>query len=431
MKKWLWAIGAIIMVLVAAPWGVGMLTEQQWHLAAGEINRSQPYFTVATARYQRDFFGAEVAGTFHFRNPANPDEAHHLGYRGEVSHGVTGSEITFYPDQASADLIAGFFPDRLPTVTLSTRLWGTAEIEYNVPAIDRLDDETGESLTVAESYGWAKISDAGNDLEVDLRWPGLVARGPEARIAVDDVRVAQTMSKLAGNVWTGEGEISIARLEAEFQTQPGVVLESFALQSDTSAEGDERFSSEVRMDIARIASRDDESGPYEVEFAMENLEVVAWNRLVDSFTDLRELNSVQTNGVTSRQALVEKQMNLMMNVSDAVKALAGAGMSVGIPAFSVATPHGEVSGNLMLRHPELSDDDRAAMTLVMQRLTGEFSFAIPVALAEAEPRLMTELLPLIEQGFLVRDNDTFRLEAELKDLEVDLNGQIIPLPPMI
>ncbi|WP_179959326.1 DUF945 family protein [Marinobacter changyiensis] len=431
MKKWLGVIGVMLVVLIAAPWGVGMVTEQQWQQTTLEVNKSQPYFTVETARYQRDLFGAEVEGTVHFRNPAHPGEAHQLGYRGEVSHGVTGSEITFYPDQASADLIAGFFPDRLPTVTLSTRLWGTVEIEYNVPAIDRLDDDTGESLTVTESYGWARISDAGNDLEVDLRWPGLVARGPEARFAVDDVRVTQTMSRLAGNVWTGKGKVSMARLQAEYQNQPAVVLEDFALQSDTSAEGDERFSSEVRMDIARIASRDDESGPYEVEFAMENMEVVAWNRLVDSFIDLRKLSSDQANGVTSRQALVEKQMNLMMNVSDAVKALAGAGMSVGIPAFSVATSHGEVSGNLMLRHPELSDDDRAAMTLVMQRLTGELSIAIPVALAEAKPGLMTELRPLIEQGFLVRDNDTFRLEAELKDLDVDLNGQIIPLPPMI
>ncbi len=68
---------------------------------------------------------------------------------------------------------------------------------------------------------------------------------------------------------------------------------------------------------------------------------------------------------------------------------------------------------------------------MMQRLTGELSIAIPVALAEAEPKLMTELLPLIEQGLLVRDDDAFKLQAELKDLELNVNGQIIPLPPMI
>ncbi len=431
MKKWLWAVGMILMILIAAPWGVGMLTAQQWQQAAAEINRSQPYFTVETERYQRGFFGAEVTGTVRFRNPGNPDEAHRFGYRGDISHGITGSEVTFYPDQATADLIDEFFPDRPPTVTLSTRLWGTAEITYNVPAIDRLSDETGESLTVAESYGWAKISDAGNELEMDLRWPGLVARGLEARVVVDDVRVAQTMSKLKGNVWTGEGNASLARLEAEFQNQPPIVVENFTLQSDTSAKGDERFSSKVRMDIARIASGDDESGPYELDFAMENMEVDAWNRLVDSFTGLRKLNSIQTTGVASRQALIEQQMDLMMNVSNAVKALAGAGMSLGLPEFSVATPHGNVSGNLLLRHPELPDDERAAMSLVMQRLTGELSIVIPVVLAEAEPKLMTELLPLIEQGLLVRDGDTFKLQAELKDLEVDVNGQIIPLPPMI
>ena len=431
MKKWLWAIGVVLVVVVAAPWGVGILTEQQWQQAATEINRSQPYFTVETTRYQRGFFGAEVEGTVYFQNPGNPDEAHSLGYRGDVSHGVTGSEVTFSPDQPDAGLIEEFFPARTPTMTLSVRLWGTAEIEYNVPAIDRVSEQTGESLNVAESYGWAKISGAGNNLEMDLRWPGLVARGPQGRFVVDDVRVAQTMSKLVGNVWTGEGTLSLARLEAEFQNQPPVVVESFALQSETRAEGDERFNSEVQMDIERIASRDEESGPYDVEFVLENMEVAAWNRLVDAFSDIKELNSAQTNGVASRQALVEQQMNLMMNVSDAVKALAGSGMALGLPKFSVMTPHGEVAGNLMLRHPELSDDEREAMSLVMQRLTGELSISLPVELAEAEPKLMTELLPLIDQGFLVRDTDMFRLEAELKDLEINVNGQIIPLPPMI
>lgn len=431
MKKWLWAVGVILMVLIAAPWGVGMLTEQQWQQAAGEINRSQPYFTVETERYQRGFFGADVEGIVRFRNPGKPDEAHRFGYRGDVSHGVIGSEVTFYPDQATADLIDEFFPERPPTVTLSVRLWGTAEIKYNVPAIDRLSDETGESLTVAESYGWAEISDAGNELEMDLRWPGFVARGPQARVVVDDLRVAQTMNKLKGNVWTGEGNASLARLEADFQDQPPIVVENFALQTDTSAEGEERFSSRVRLDIDRIASGDNESGPYELDFAMENMEVDAWNRLVDSFTGLRKLNSVQTTGVASRQALIEQQMDLMMSISNDVKALAGAGMSLGLPDFSVATPHGNVSGKLVLRHPELPDDERAVISLVMQRLTGELSIAIPVALAEAEPKLMTELLPLIEQGLLVRDDDAFKLQAELKDLELNVNGQIIPLPPMI
>ncbi|MEX0604615.1 MAG: DUF945 family protein [Marinobacter sp.] len=431
MKKWLLAIGVILVVIIAAPWGVGILTEQQWQRTTAEINRAQPYFTVETARYQRGLYGAEIVGTVSLRNPGNPDEAHRFGYRGDVSHGVTGSEIRFFPDQASADLIDDFFPDRLPTVTVNGKLWGTAEIEYNVPAIDRVSDETGESLNVAESYGWAKISDAGNDLEMDLRWPGVVARGPKARIVVNDVRIAQTMSKLAGNVWTGEGAVSIARLEAEFENQPPVTVENFALRSDTSAEGDTRFSSQVELDIDRVASRDDEYGPHHVEFVMENMEVAAWNRLVDAFSDIRELNSVQPGDVASRQGLVKQQMDLMMNVSSSVKALAGAGMSLGFPEFSVITPHGEVSGSLVLRHPELSEDERAALSLVMQRLTGELSITIPVALAEAQPVLMTELLPLIEQGLLVRDDETFKLEADLKDLELDVNSQIIPLPPMI
>ena len=71
------------------------------------------------------------------------------------------------------------------------------------------------------------------------------------------------------------------------------------------------------------------------------------------------------------------------------------------------------------------------MLMVMQRLTGEVEFSLPVALADNHPALMMQLAPLIKEGMMTREGDRLSLQAQLKDLALDVNGVVIPLPPLL
>lgn len=436
MAKGVWVGGLLLAAGVATPWGVGALTEYQWQQMTREMNDAQSYFEVDTRSYRRHFFSAEIEGVISVQDP-NSGDTHRIPYHGDVSHGVLGSQVEFQrgvdsADSAdSADLMAEWFPEQQPNLIITLRAWGTAEIELNVPAISVTTEETGESLDSAEGYGWAKVSGLGDDVELELSWPGLTARGPETRLAFTDLQVSHTMSRLQGDVWVGNGRIKLASLEAAREGQPELVLDGFSVDSSTHAEDSERrFSSKVNLNINRIEYDDGSSGPYVAEFVLNRMEVEAWNRLTSAVAGLQALAMPQVNG-ESQQALIERQMDLMLEVSNAAKALAGAGMSLGFPELRFDTAQGRVAGEFMLQHPELSAEEQARLSLVMQRLTGDFKLSVPVALAEATPALMTELEPLIEQGFLVREGDQYKLDARLKDLEVDVNGTKIPLPPMI
>jgi uncharacterized protein YdgA (DUF945 family) len=121
---------------------------------------------------------------------------------------------------------------------------------------------------------------------------------------------------------------------------------------------------------------------------------------------------------------------LMQRVNDSLQGLVAAGFSAGIPELSVSTPEGVVEGSLSLSHPELSEEERQQMLMVMQRLTGQVDLSLPAALAENYPSVRMQAAPLIKQGLLVEEGDRLVLEGRMKDMVLTINGQDLPLPPL-
>ena len=124
-------------------------------------------------------------------------------------------------------------------------------------------------------------------------------------------------------------------------------------------------------------------------------------------------------------------MASMGRLNEALLGLAAHGFEFGFSDLRVMTPEGEISGQAMIGHPALSEEERSQMLMVMQRLTGQVAFSLPVALAENYPALRLQLAPLIKQGMLVEQGDRLNLDARLEDMALNVNGVIIPLPPLL
>jgi hypothetical protein len=104
---------------------------------------------------------------------------------------------------------------------------------------------------------------------------------------------------------------------------------------------------------------------------------------------------------------------------------------MGIRELSLATPEGEVTGSLDISHPELSDQQRDNMLMVMQALTGSVNFSMPVALAEDYPAVRMQVAPLIKQGLLVQNGERLVMDGRMEDLVLTVNDVEIPLPPLL
>jgi uncharacterized protein YdgA (DUF945 family) len=427
-KQWMVAGVAVLAVGVVAPWTVGYVTERQWHSVTTEVNSSQPLFRLETRDYNRGYLGADFTGTISVQNPDSGEE-HEFEYQARVSHGVTGSLLDFSPPSELGSQVEKIFPDEKPKLTLETRLWGTATVELSVPAISVIDEQTGESFDMSESYSRAEISDNGSHADILMLWPGAVIRAPDLRISIEDFRFEQTMEHLTGDVWLGDGELSLAGFELVARDEPTLRFDDLAIQSETFAEDNGKaIGSETVLTLETMTADDKSFGPHRMAFVFNDLDVQSWNELTSALTDMQAA-ALTASGDDSR-AMMQQQMESMSRINQAMLGLAGEGFSFGFPELSFATPYGPVNGEIMVQHPSLSDDEKDQMMMVMQRLTGNLDLSMPLALVEQYPELGMQIAPLIKQGMVAQEGDRLRLQGTLEDLALDINGNLIPLPPL-
>ena len=427
-KQWMVAGAAVLAVGVAAPWAVGYVTEQQWQRVTADVNQAQPLFKLQTRDYDRGYMGAEFAGTITIQDPDTGDE-HSFDYQARVSHGVTGSLIDFTPPPELGAEVEKIFPDEKPRLTLETRLWGTAIAELSVPAVSVIDEETGESFDMSESFSRAEISGNGSQADILMLWPGAVIRGPDLRISIEDFRLEQTMEHLTGDVWLGDGDMSLARLEVSARGEPTLRFDDFSMIGETTTDDDGKsIDSGAFVTLEKVTADDESFGPHRMEMVLSGLDVQSWSDLTAAMTDMQAA-ALNTAGGDSR-AMMQQQMESMSRINQAMLGLAANGFSLGFPELSFATPYGPVNGEIMVQHPSLSDDEKDQMMMVMQRLTGNLDVSMPLALVEQQPELGMQVAPLIKQGMVVQEGDRLRIQGTLEDLALDINGNVIPLPPI-
>ncbi|MFP3977061.1 DUF945 family protein [Marinobacter sp. KMM 10035] len=424
--KWIIAGVGVLVVAGAMPWVVGYVTEQQWQQATHELNQSQPFIQMQTDDYRRGYFGSDLSGAVTMVDPES-GQTHRIAYRAGVTHGITGSFMDFVPVEGWAPKGTDWFQER-PRLTLETRLWGTVVLELEAPAMAINNPETGESLRASSGVARIEVSDAGSQAEALVVWPQISLSGPDMNIRVNNFRIEQSMAHLIGGVWTGTMDASIASVELTPPDAAPLTIEGLLARSSAEAKDRaERLDSRLSIEVKKVRFEDQTYGPHKLAFALENLDVGSWNSLSTSMTELQGMVFAPDAG--GRETF-ERQMEAMGQVNTAMRNLAAAGFSIGVPEVSLDTPEGAVTGNLVLSHPELTGEQKENMLMVMQQLTGDMNLSVPAVLVDEYPAVRMQLAPLVKQGLLVPDGDRLVLSAKLANMVVEVNGQEIPLPPV-
>lgn len=426
MKKvWIIAGGVVVAAGLSAPWVVGKLTEQHWHTAAERFNDSQPYFVLETDSYERGYLGAEARGRLVAVHSEN-GKRYPLDWVGDISHGVTSSTIDFHFDLEDEPEMAAVFPDEQPTVTVNARAWGSVLVEVTVPAIHYTDEGDLNTLNVSESYAKVNVGRDGESLDAEVRLPGLVLRAPDARVTLNNLTMDQQATLLTGQLWTGDATMTMDKLTVAAQGEPEVVLEGFTMVSNSSADkGGERFGVTTTLTLDNASHGDESHGPHRMEFVLSDVDVVAWNGLLEAITTLQELEA-NTAGLDYQQAF-EQQMRATMALTGSFEAMMTRGLSASTD-LELSSPDGPITGRLAIAHPEQADGTQVPLMMMAGTITGELAVRLPKALATRYPELGVELAPAVMQGVLVEEGEDYVMNATLNDMIVNLNGNEVPLP---
>lgn len=423
-KTWIIAGGVVVVAAAAAPWAVGMLTEQHWQSATGEFNQSQSFFVIETDQYDRGYLESTVTGQIFAVDP-DTGERYPMGWTGDVSHGITSSTILFNFDLPDDEEFDKLFPEERPTVKVTTSAWGSSLVELDVPAIDYTDEASGETLNVSRGYATLEVSSDGQTLDVDSQWPGMVLRTSDMRVSLENLNMEQHTTRLAGKLWTGDANMTLEKLSIAARNEPEVVLEGLEIVTNSEASnGDEDFSVVTEVTLDKVNHGGETYGPHSLDFELQDMDVAAWNELLEA---IESAQAMAASAGDDPQKAFEQQMQATMAVTGSIEKLMAAGMTA-VTDLDVSSPEGPLTGHLRVAHPEQPDADRVPLMLMARTIEGDMSLKIPVALGDRYPELGDQLMPLVMQGALVEDGDFYVMDASLKDMTVTLNGQEMPIP---
>lgn len=423
-------VGAVALALgAAAPWGVGYYTQQQWQGVESGFNDAQNILRLETRDYDRGYMNARVSGSVTVIAPES-GEQHSFGYQARVSHGITGSLMDFSTTEDMGAEAEKFFPDEKPHLTLETRVWGTATVELTVPEVDVTDEVTGETLNIARAHGRVDIGSAGSELDIQVEWPGMTVTGPEMQIVVTDFRMDQALEHLTGDLWLGGGKVTLASLQVDAPEEPTMRMDGLSITSDTGATSDgKRLNGDSSIRLEKVAANGMEFGPHEIQLRFDGLDVASLDEISAAVNDMQQA-AMTSAAESDPQAAMQQQMQSFQRVSNAMLGLAAEGFTLGFPKIDLSTPQGPINGELIISHPELSGEEKSQAIMVMQGLTGNFDISMPAALVDENQALAMQVAPLIKRGMVVQNGDRLRMTGTLKDMALDINGNVLPLPPV-
>lgn len=426
-RQWIVAsAGLLVVAVVTLPWGTGYLAKQQWQLATQEVNSSQTWLEMQIGRYNRGFWSSEFEGTLLLRNPASNDEIS-VPYLANVSHGLTGNLTEIKPVNGWTPAGEDWFGDKAPRLTVEARLWGSAVGELTVPEFNMTGD--GNSETVFGSGGVVRVNGSlGSDtVNISADWPSLVIASEEADLRLGNLTLEQDLQRLSDDIWLGEGTLSLQSLELIPANADAVMLRGLSFYSNSEAiNNNSALDSLISIKLDELQLAGDTLGPHRIEFELKGLNVEAWSAVSRSVTDMQLAAFAVENGDPNA---FQQQMQAMSDVGESVQLLAAAGFSVGFPDIHLVSPEGPLQGNVLVTHPGAAGGSESS--LIMPGLEGSMALSIPLALAENNEAVRMQTAPLIKDGLLITEGDRLLLKATLKDLVLNVNGQPIPLPPLL
>lgn len=428
MKKLAFAgLGLLVVLALIAPFVTGTVTESSWRNMTEEFNKSSGGVArIETVEYNRDYLTSDILSKLILTVPEQegPVEVY---LRSSVSHGLLSarSETRLDPEFQAAWL--EYFDQDAPLLVATAGIDGDVEGKLAVPAIAE-ELEQGGQLELRPLALDFTVTDGGDTVDLTLGWGGMTfARNGDA-LRVGEVKLAESLSHLTGELWVGDLTFSISEMSTETADGGNVNLEGFRVSGGTEATDNGRLNNEMNMVVDNITVGEERFGDFKMTFLADDFDVEATNAAVVAGNRLNEVAA--TGGNSSEQAV--EQLKLFGEFMTAVRNLMSQGMNLGIPTMVLNTPQGPVQLEFSFVHPQLESAQREDMMSIFQYSNGGISLTVPsVLLEQMPPELQQQLAQLYQQGLIREVGDKLMLTIELDQMKLDVNGHAIPIPPVI
>ncbi|MAL97411.1 MAG: hypothetical protein CL583_03080 [Alteromonadaceae bacterium] len=415
----------LVVLAVAAPVVTGSLTRSSWGQMTDEFNRGAASAAVLeNLEYDRGYLSTEVLSKLTLDAP-ELEEPVDVFLRSSIAHGLTSARIETRLDEDRHQAALSLFDQDKPVLISHAHWNGDFESILMVPGVDR--QKEGMTFRWAPLDADFAVSDSGESASIHSSWAGLEVTQGANFLRLGQVSVAEDMSRLVGEVWTGEVAFSVAELSANLAGSGRFSVEDATLLARTVEEGDGRLKNQMDIGVAAVEANGQSFSDIQMRFVAENFDIEATNQVLLA---ANRLNGISRDASAAEQAA--QHLELFSSMMDAVRTLMAHGLAVGIPTMVVNAPGGAAELEFHFAHPELDAAGRAAMGSIFQHSTGGLSLKVPASMLEQLPvTFQQRLFQLYQQGVLLEKDGIFLLNVDLEGMTLNVNGQPIPVPPLI
>lgn len=419
--------GLILLVglAVAVPVVTGSLTRSSWGQMTDEFNRGAASAAVLeNLEYDRGYLSTEILSKVTLDAP-EVEEPVEVFLRSSIAHGLTSARIETRLDEERHQAALSLFDQDKPFLISRVHWNGDLESTLTVPGVDRQKD--GVTFRWAPLDADFAVRDSGDSASIHSSWAGLEVTQGANFLRLGQVSVAENMSRLAGEVWTGDVAFSVAELSANMAGSGRFSIENATLLARTLEQDDGRLKNQMDVGVDAVEANGQSFSDIQMRFVAENFDVDATNQVLLA---ANRLNGISRDASAPEQAV--RHLELFSDMMDAVRTLMAHGLAVGIPTMVVNAPSGTAELEFHFSHPELDSAGRAAMGSIFQHSIGALRLKVPASMLEQLPvAFQQQLFQLYQQGVLLEKDDMFLMNIDLKGMTLNVNGQPIPVPPLI
>lgn len=295
----------------------------------------------------------------------------------------------------------------------------SAEAKINIAKATITKSASGETVIFHPiSSSWL-VMDLGNRIKGEITWSGMDASGGKVDLHFSGAVIKTSMERHA-DLWVGDlswdqdewrfGELGkqVAFKGLHFDTDSGV-----------NANGDLVEGLNVNMTLQSADVAGQEYGPGVYRMSISNLPV---DTLVKIQKAQDEMARASASDPTGRAAVAASRQILMM-----LPELFSRGPVIEISELKVATPQGEVRGNLKISLPETAPEMLLNPQYLKQIIRADAELTVPAAYFSA-PQAAQAAYNFTQSGLIEQRDGMLHSSLHMADGQLTVNSKPVPLP---
>jgi len=421
MKKIILMMVVIAIILLAIPFGIGLITEQRFNTTIASLNQ-QANSSFKTIAYQRGWFHSQATTQVTFNNQANDVT---LTFHSMIRHGLllwgnnhpislgfadTDTQLELQSD-LNKQITQAFGEQSLPTLSTHILYDGSFDSSLSTPELSHYNESKHATMNIHPLNLQIHSDKDMKHLHGSLSWLGLDIQGEQGKAIWGN----STSRFSLDDLWNGNMNWHTDLLDIQ-DAQRQFMLSELDLAASSHVDEKNRVSMTQKLQFKTLQIDQRQFHDATLNFSIEHLPVSVLERMQAM---QKKILSLPIEQQQAAQAMGFQMFSLLPDMIAAEPV-------IDIHQLALSTPEGQLMGDLHVSIQGISKQDMFNIAKLKKHIQASMNIQFPATLIPAEKK--QSWLTLQQKGWLQESNGMLHSTLLMRDGRLTINEHQIDLP---